>query len=196
MYPKARIDALTDGLFAVAMTILVLDLHEALSGGNGGLPAALTELWGKFFPYAISFYMLGSIWLSNIRLGTRTEYVDRRYVTWWLLYLLIATCLPFSTSVIGRFAAQPAAVSLYSLNMVALALVGYRLVVLLAEHSDDRYTLIRKLALSALIASALLSLALSAVSSRAALWAYALNALQPRFARWFLARRGITATEA
>jgi uncharacterized membrane protein len=182
---------LTDGLFAVAMTILVLDLHlpEGLHPEQAGLSQALDGLWSKFFPYAVSFYMLGSIWLANVRIGSKGEALPSRYVSWWLVYLLIATCLPFSTSVVSRFTPLPAAVWLYALNMAGLAAVGYRLVVLLADQSEDEYTLARKIALIGLMVSAVLSASLSVVTPRAALWAYALNFLEPYVAARILAKR-------
>jgi Endosomal/lysosomal potassium channel TMEM175 len=59
MYPKLRLDALTDGIFAVAMTILVLDLRlpeEFHAVDDNAMARALLGLWPKFLPYALSFY--------------------------------------------------------------------------------------------------------------------------------------------
>ena len=191
MYPKSRIDALTDGVFAVAMTILVLNLTLPEFGisDQARLAVAIKALWAKFLPYALSFYVLGSTWLSNIKLRSTAEYVDRSYASWWLLYLLIATCLPFSTSVVGRFTELKPALWLYSTNMAALALAGYRLVVLLPDLSDDEHTLDRKLSLLALMITSLACIGLSLAYSSDALWVYLLNALAPRLARWRAAKR-------
>ena len=149
MYPKSRIDALTDGLFGVAMTILVLNvrLPEAFHADPTGLVGALRGLWPKFLPYTLSFYVLGTTWLANIKLRSTADFVGKRYVSSWLGYLFIATCLPFSTSVVGQFAHLKPAVWLYSVNMAALALVGHRLAVLLPSPSDDESILDRKLSL-------------------------------------------------
>ena len=191
MYPKSRVDALTDGLFGVAMTILVLDLRlpDSLDADQAGLAHALEGLWPKFFPYALSFYVLGSTWLANIKLRSKGESLSRRYVSWWLLYLLLATCLPFSTSVVGRFAHLAPSVWLYSLNMAALAAVGYRLVVLLPDVADDEHTLNRKISLSLVIITSAVCVCISAISPTKALWIYAVNLAQPQFARWIGARR-------
>lgn len=191
MYPKARIDALTDGLFGVAMTILVLDvrLPDALAASDAGLLNALRELRPRFFPYALSFYILGSTWIANIKLRSTAEFVDRRYVAWWLFYLFIATCLPFSTSVMGRFEDLRTAVWLYSANMAVLALVGYRLVMLLPELSDDEHTLDRKLSLTFMTATSVACIALSLISPARALWVYALNLLEPPISRWMISTR-------
>jgi uncharacterized membrane protein len=66
MYPKSRIEALTDGIFAVAMKILVLDLRlpDALDVTESGVRHALKDLLPKFLPYVLSFYVLGSAWLA------------------------------------------------------------------------------------------------------------------------------------
>jgi uncharacterized membrane protein len=87
------------------MTILVLDvrLPEAFHGNPSGLVGALGSLLPSFLAYALSFYVLGTTWLANIKLRSTADFVGKRYVSSWLLYLFIATCLPFSTSVAGQF---------------------------------------------------------------------------------------------
>jgi uncharacterized membrane protein len=108
MYPRARIDALTDGVFAVAMTLLVLAVRlpeEFHPHDANELIAALRGLTSKFVPYAISFMVLGLRWLSTIQVRSRGESFGREYVVWWLFYLLLITCVPFSTIVVGRFGA-------------------------------------------------------------------------------------------
>jgi uncharacterized membrane protein len=191
MYPKSRVDSLTDGLFGVAMTILVLDLRlpDSFGPDQAGLHHALEGLWPKFFPYALSFYVLGSTWLANIKLRSKGELLSREYVAWWLLYLLIATCLPFSTSVVGRFAHFAPALWLYSFNMAALAAIGYRLVVLLPDVADDEHTRDRKFSLSLVIATSAVCVLLSVISPTKALWSYVLNLAEPQLARWIATRR-------
>jgi uncharacterized membrane protein len=191
MYPKSRIDALTDGIFAVAMTILVLDLRlpDVLDSNDSSLLHALRDLLPKFLPYVLSFYVLGSAWLANIKLRSQGEFLDRGYVSWWLFYLLVATCLPFSTSVVGRFEHLQSAVWLYAFNMAALAAVGYRLLALLPGLARDEHTLDRKISLSFVIATSVLCVGLSVFDPTKALWVYALNFAEPRLARWISASR-------
>ena len=192
MYPKLRIDALTDGIFAVAMTILVLDLRlpeDFHPVDDGAMARALLELWPKFFPYALSFYVLGSIWLAATKLRTRAEFFDKHYASWWLLQLLLATCLPFSSSVIGRFASHAPSIWLYSANLAALAAVGLRLVTLTPGLEDDAHTLDRKVSLVILMGTSLLCFGLSLINPAQALWIYALNVVASPMARRLAARR-------
>jgi uncharacterized membrane protein len=195
MYPKARIEALTDGLFGVAMTILVLDVRlpeDFHPADQSALAHALLGLWPKFFPYALSFYVLGSTWLANVKLRSHGEFVDKRYASWWLLYLLLATCLPFSTSVVGRFVHYGPALWLYSFNMAALAAAGYRLTLLLPDLEDDKHTLDRKVSLLLLMGTSLLCAALSPIVEGRALWVYLLNLGAPRLARWIEKKRHVS----
>ena len=71
--------------------------------GASELLQGLAGLWPKFLPYLLSFSGLGLRWLSNVEVRSRAEYVNREYVNWWLLYLLLVTCVPFTTIVVGRF---------------------------------------------------------------------------------------------
>jgi transmembrane protein TMEM174 (potassium channel) len=103
MYPKARIDALTDGIFAVAMTLLVLELklpEQAFPRDNAELMHDLTGLWPKFFPYLLSFFVLGISWLFKARIRTG-EMVGTSYAFAWLVNLIAITCVPFSTMLLG-----------------------------------------------------------------------------------------------
>ena len=116
MYPKARLDALTDGLFGVAMTILVLDVRlpdDFHPRDHGALFRALIDLWPKFFPYALSFFVLGIRWLSSVQMKTKSEVVSTEYARWWLLYLFLITCVPFATILVGRFPDEAPAICFY-----------------------------------------------------------------------------------
>ena len=192
MYPKTRLEALTDGLFGVAMTILVLDVRlpdDFHPADQIALARALLALWPKFLPYVISFYVLGAIWLANVKLRSHGEFVDRRYASWWLLYLLLATCLPFSTSVVGRFLHYGPAIWLYTFNMAALSAVGYRLTLLLLDLEDDTHTLDRKVSQLLLLGTSVLCAALSPFVHGRALWVYLLNFGAAPLTRWVARKR-------
>jgi uncharacterized membrane protein len=182
MYPKTRIDALTDGLIAVAMTILVIDVKlpdDFQPANQDALARGLLGLWPKFFPYALSFYVLGTNWAANTRLRSRSEFVDRTYIYWWLVHLLLATCIPLSTAVAGRFIHFSLSVWLYCFNMAAFSATGYRLVTLLPGLDDDGHARDRKLSLILLMASSAVCACLSLVDPAKALWVYALNVASP-----------------
>ena len=187
MFSKARLDTLSDGIFAVAMTLLVLDvrLPEEFHPRDGAeLLEGLAGLWPKLLPYLLSFGVLGLRWLSNIQVRSRADHVGREYVNWWLLYLLLITCVPFTTIVVGRYASLAPAIWLYAGHTLLIALVGMRLTLLTPQLAKDAHFRQWQLSATLLIISSLLAIALSFISPRIALFALALNLLAPLMRRW------------
>src|SRR5215472_2478064 len=163
------------------MTLLVLDARlpeDFRPHSPQELLDGLQSLWPKFFPYALSFFVLGLRWLLNAQLRTRSEWFGREYVTWWLVYLFLIACVPFTTMVVGRHVMFAPAIWLYAGNTLLIVAVAFRLLALTevepGDHRRDRLTSLYVLALSSLLA-----IAWSFVSPRHALWAYLLNAAPP-----------------
>jgi TMEM175 potassium channel family protein len=187
MFSKARLDTLSDGIFGVAMTLLVLDVRlpdDFHPHDTAELMQGLIDLWPKFLPYVLSFGVLGLRWLSNVEIRSRTEYVNREYVNWWLLYLLLITCVPFSTIVVGRFGHFAPAIWLYAGHTFLIAAVGLRLVYITPHLEHGDHLRHRQLSAVLLMGSSLLAIVLSFVHPRAALWALALNFATPLLRRW------------
>ena len=187
MFSKARLDTLSDGIFGVAMTLLILDvrLPDDFHPKDGAeLLQGLTQLWPKFLPYVLSFGVLGLRWLSNVEIRSRAEYVNREYVNWWLLYHFLITCVPFTTIVVGRFAHYAPAIWLYAGQTLLMALVGLRLVFITPHLEMGDHLRHRQISGLLLIASSLLAIGLSFIDSRVALWALALNFALPLMKRW------------
>jgi uncharacterized membrane protein len=188
MYPKARLDALTDGLFAVAMTLLVLDIRlpeDFHPGDQRELIAALLALWPKVFPYLISFMVLGLRWLSGITIRQRSEMVSPIYVRWWLLYLLLITCVPFTTIVVGRFANQPPAIWLYAGNTALITVVAAMMMRVAGDIEPGRHVHMRQVSLAVLFASSMVAIVTSFIRPSLAMWAFALNLATPVLSRLY-----------
>jgi uncharacterized membrane protein len=187
MYSKARLDTLSDGIFGVAMTLLVLDVRlpdDFRPMQAEDLVQGLLDLWPKFLPYLVSFGVLGLRWLSNIELRTRAEFVNREYVNWWLLYLLLITGVPFITMVVGRFAHFPPAIWLYAGHTLLIALVSLRLMSITPHLEPGEHLRLRQMSGILLIVSSLLAIALSFINPRLALLALALNFAAPLIRKW------------
>lgn len=127
---KARLDALADAMFGVAMTLLVIDIRlpESFDPKSGAeLWHAITELQSKFLVYLITFFVVGLRWLGNSRLAAGQDTVTEAFARWTLLHLFLITCLPFSTMLIGRYDDLAPAVWIYAANMAFAAMVSIRL---------------------------------------------------------------------
>jgi len=117
---KGRIEALTDGIFAVAMTLLVLDLKlpEPMAGlDDAGLRRVLIALLPKFEIYIISYLVLGVFWLGHHRLMTQMRGVDHLFLWRNLVFVLLITLVPFSTSIMGEHRELYDAPLLYGANL-------------------------------------------------------------------------------
>lgn len=187
MYPKARLDALSDSIFGVAMTLLVLDvrLPDAFQPHDGReLLRGLFDLLPKFLPYMLSFVVLGLRWLSNIHLRSREESCSRKYAEWWLGYHLLITCVPFTTIVVGRFVEFAPAIWLYAGNTILISVVAFRLLALTPSFERRDHLRDRQISLGILIGSSVLAIGWSFVNPSQALWLLALNFASPLVSRW------------
>jgi uncharacterized membrane protein len=193
LYPKARLDALSDSIFGVAMTLLVLELalpDDFHPQTSQELMGALIGLLPKFFAYALSFGVLGLRWLANVQMRHKAEQVDRSYGMWWMVYHLMVTCLPFSTMVISRYASLPPAVWLYAANTLLLAAVSLRLLALTPEPESRESVVDRVSSLWVLIATSVLAIGWSLFDAPHAMLGLCLNFLQPLVSRLFRRKKG------
>jgi uncharacterized membrane protein len=120
--PKPRLEALTDGIFAVTMTLLVLDLKFAdrVSGDSSRVLADLLALLPYIDDYVISFVVLCVFWLAHLRLLRRVHDVDATFTWLNLAFLLFTTFVPPLTSWIGHQASAPAAAIVYGVNLILI----------------------------------------------------------------------------
>jgi uncharacterized membrane protein len=110
--PVNRIEALTDGVFAIAMTVIVLGLE--LPRGSGSLGSRLWELWPKLASYVLSFVMLGVLWIGHHYQLNHLKRTNRILIWLNLAFLLAITFLPFGAAVLGAEYRDPWAVVLYA----------------------------------------------------------------------------------
>jgi hypothetical protein len=123
-----RLAALSDGLFAIAMTLLVLDLRVPASRGihtELGLWVALVKLLPAFIPYFMSFVTLGIFWVGQQTQLNRFARSDRNLTWIHLGFLLAVSLMPFSTALLAEFITYRTALVVYWLNVLLLGVVLY-----------------------------------------------------------------------
>jgi uncharacterized membrane protein len=94
---RSRLEAFSDGVFAVAITLLALDLTVE-GPGHGRLVDQLYDKWPAFLAYLISFFMIGIIWVNHHALVRSITKVDRLLLFLNLVLLLFVVLIPFTTS--------------------------------------------------------------------------------------------------
>jgi uncharacterized membrane protein len=99
---KGRAEAFSDGVLAVAITLLVLDLHVEATG-SGSVLHQLAQTWPSFVAYVVSFFVIGVIWVNHNGLFALIDRVDRVLLFENLTLLMFVTTLPFTTSTLAKF---------------------------------------------------------------------------------------------
>jgi uncharacterized membrane protein len=121
-----RIAALSDGIFAVAMTLLVLELHvPSLEGihSEQDLWAALVKLGPRFLTYFMSFLTLGIFWVGQQTQLNQFQRTNRNLTWIHLAFLLVVAVMPFSTGVLAEFIEFRIALVIYWLNIFLLGAI-------------------------------------------------------------------------
>jgi len=95
---RSRLEAFSDGVFAVAITLLALNLTVAGPAGQGSLAHQLYEKWPAFAGYLISFLTIGIIWVNHHVLIRSITKVDRMLLFVNLMLLLFVVLIPFGTA--------------------------------------------------------------------------------------------------
>jgi uncharacterized membrane protein len=123
VFTPNRLEALTDGIFAIVMTLLVLDLSItgiSQSAVQTELPRRLLESWPAFLAYVMSFIILGMIWISHHRLF---HYIKRSNpILMWIniIFLMFVALLPFSTRLVADYLWTQVPFVVYGINVLLI----------------------------------------------------------------------------
>jgi uncharacterized membrane protein len=126
---KTRIETLCDGVFAIAMTLMIFNIKVPDLAGDAPSDALVSELfslWPQFVVYAISFVMLGVYWVGHHNQYHYIRRVDRVLLWINIVFLLCVGLIPFSTALLGRYPGRQPAVIVYA---GTLMLVGTMLLI-------------------------------------------------------------------
>ena|SRR2546423_1656473 len=193
-----RIETFSDGVFAIAITLLIIEIGVPRVSGGQSLGHALGDLWPNYFAYVLSFAIIGIYWANHhsfFRLFTHTDHV---FLLLNILFLMCIAFLPFPTAVLGEYldnaAERQTAVSFYAFGLLlpafgwlAVWLYGH-LHGLVDERLDPAY--VRQLTVQYLFSNVFYTIAL--VLSFLSVWAalavsvgltllYLLPPRQPRY---------------
>src|ERR1700678_384899 len=103
---RSRLEAFSDGVFAVAITLLAFNI--AVRGpGHGTLAYQLGHLWPAFLAYLVSFSMIGIIWVNHHALVRTIDAVDRTLLFLNLVLLLFVVLIPFATATVAEYLSAP-----------------------------------------------------------------------------------------
>jgi len=117
-----RLKNLSDGVFAIALTLLAFDLRLPDDVPVGDLPSTLVKLAPKFIVYLISFVVIGGAWGSHQRMLKQIQRGDGLLVWFNLFCLLFVALIPASAALLGRYPNSFLAITCFALNVVLIQL--------------------------------------------------------------------------
>jgi uncharacterized membrane protein len=124
---KGRLEAFSDGVLAIAITLLSLTLPVPHAGGDSSLWQALGQDWPKLAAYVVSFAFIGVIWVNHHSLMNRVAIVDRTLLFINLLLLMFVAAVPWATNLFAEFLLEGGidshvAAAVFSTNALFMAL--------------------------------------------------------------------------
>jgi len=101
-----RVEAFSDGVFAIATTLLVLEIHVPTQHGHA-LTRALADQWPSYAAYVVSFLVIGVMWVNHHALFGYLARVDRTLIFLNLLLLMVVAALPWPTALLAEHLRDP-----------------------------------------------------------------------------------------
>ncbi len=124
---KGRFEALNDGVFGIAMTLMVIGIEvpEGMSTKTSAdMLQALMAMWPQFFNYILSFAIIMSMWIKNNSILRHIQSVSKPYTLLSLASLMFICLLPFSSSLMGDYTENPVAEIVFHVNLLALGVLN------------------------------------------------------------------------
>jgi len=135
---KNRLEAFSDGVFAIAITLLVLEIAIPVEKGEGErLLSGLLHEWPVYLAYFISFMTIGAVWMEHSSLVDAIDHIDGVFMRLNLVLLLFCAFLPFPTRIMSEFAGDVAgervAVVFYGLVLLMMTLM----LLVMGRHAES-----------------------------------------------------------
>jgi uncharacterized membrane protein len=126
----SRIVAFSDGVFSIAITLLVLNLslHNEHLVTDHEVWTALGDQRENLVAYAISFAVIARFWLNHHRFFGEVTAFDGRLIGLNMLYLALVVLIPFSSEVLGEYGGRTPSVVVYAVNLAAVVIVGFLMI--------------------------------------------------------------------
>jgi uncharacterized membrane protein len=132
-----RIETLVDGIFAISMTLMVLNIHLPDSSGVWTNEMVWGIIWGQLsnlFIYTLSFVILAGFWITHHRGFDHITRADQAFLWINVIWLLFVALVPFSTSLMGDFGNTIPAALFFNINLFFIGLFSFLIRKQVIEH--------------------------------------------------------------
>jgi uncharacterized membrane protein len=136
---KQRLEAFSDGVFAIVITLLILDIRIPVVP-PANLGTALVNLFPQVLTYILSFFIVGLYWHLHHQVAAEIKLIDGAFIWLNLAWLLFVSMLPFPTALLGRYPLQPLPLTVYGINLILVNVTGFVILVYFQRHPELRFT--------------------------------------------------------
>jgi uncharacterized membrane protein len=130
---KNRLEAFSDGVFAIVITLLVLDIRIP-EEEYSKLPELLLGLLPRVISYAMSFAIIGIYWVGHHQSFQLINKTDGGFLWLNILLLLFVSFIPFPTSLMGRYPMQSLPIFIYGANLICTNATAFAMLIYLKKH--------------------------------------------------------------
>jgi uncharacterized membrane protein len=141
VFTPNHLESLIDAVFAIVMTLLVLDItipEIAQPSLQAELPRRLLELWPKLYSYSLSFIVLGLFWTFHHRSFHYIKRSDNGLIWLNIFFLMFIALTPFSTSLIGEYRIEKLPLAIYASNLLLVMVMR----VIIWTYATGKYRLV------------------------------------------------------
>ncbi|MBU0670983.1 MAG: TMEM175 family protein [Patescibacteria group bacterium] len=135
-----RVKAFSDAVFAIAITLLILQIEVPSTLADNDIVKELRNLWPTMLAYLISFLVIGRFWLNHFHLTRYLKKIDKNFIYINLLFLLTVTFLPFPSDLYGTHGDNKIALAIYTITIAFVALMSYVLWWYVYRHQEMVYS--------------------------------------------------------
>ena len=135
---KQRLEAFSDGVFAIVITLLILDIRIPVVQPTE-LGAALVNILPQILTYILSFFIVGLYWHLHHQVATQIKLIDGAFIWLNLAWLLFVSILPFPTALLGRYPLQPIPLTIYGINLILVNVTGFVILVYSQKRPELRF---------------------------------------------------------
>lgn len=130
---KSRLEAFSDGVFAIVITLLILDIRfPEVDYSKFG--TTLISLLPRILAYVMSFIIIGVYWVTHHNSMHAMRKTDRSFLWLNILLLLCISFIPFPTSLLGRYPFQAGPIMIYGITLIVCNAVGYLMIIYVWYH--------------------------------------------------------------
>lgn len=140
---KNRLEAFSDGVFAIVITLLVLEIHFPNVSSRELLPAMISIL-PSILTYFMSFALIGIYWLSHHFYFDRIKKINGTLTLMNMLMLLLISFMPIPTGILGHYPLEPSALILYGSTLMVSNLLGYLMLGYVSRNQDLTHSYFEK----------------------------------------------------